>query len=270
MMCVECGHQGDPVAVIHPFVIGDAVLTTGNVADPVGSMLSALPRPRVQPPVVSNANGTRIHDEDLDRITQTCTHPGIAIHRFPNGETSYCCQVCAKVWPSLPDAVDDAEQTRPINMTEGRSAPAISPVVEELASELSARMAMTLSALVEATNPGTAVAISEYADFVSQSDLSEYYDRNTVANMRANTPFLRNLPAQAGGQLGTINVPHIDPALLGAGQRLRAANREAQEAMGRRQKAMEDAARAAAAAFDMGETAEPVKLETERRLKVVS
>lgn len=219
---------------------------------------------------------------DLDRVTQLCKHPGIAIHRFLDGETTYCCQVCAKTWPTLQAGIDEAEQTRPINMTEGTNDP-ISPVVAELASELSARMGATISALVEATNAGTVLrqplvmqpgtmsasfTLPDYQDFVSMGDLGggAYYDRNLRTRLRAQTPFSPR----------DVNQPVQDPAMMNANQKLRQAEREAEEkmraGMNRRKKAMEDAARAAAAAFDMDENgaSEPVKLDNERRLKVVS
>ena len=79
------------------------------------------------------------------------------------------------------------------------------------------------------------------------------------------------LPVREGGHTQNINMPEQDPALRSAGSKLRQAQREANEAMGRRQKAMEDAARAAAAAFDAGIEAEnnPVKLDSDRKLKAI-
>ena len=103
--------------------------------------------------------------------------------------------------------------------------------VEQLASEMSYRLGETMAQLVAATNPGSIVAMHQYEDFASMTSL--------------------------------VTGEHYDSSI--------AAQREANEAMGRRQKAMEDAARAAAAAFDAGIEAEnnPVKLDSDRKLKAI-
>jgi len=195
-----------------------------------------------------------------DPVGTVCTHPSISIHRFLSGETRHTCTRCLKHWNSLADAVNEAEPTEPINMTVEES-PVIPRVVSDLAAEMSLRLGQAIAALADATgdpapmNPGT---VSMYADFLSMADL------------KANTPFV------AAGYAGTaINQPQQDPTLLNAAQKLQKANREANEALAvaqaRRRKAMEDAARSAAEAFDAGmaDDAAPVKLEVERKLKVV-
>jgi hypothetical protein len=282
-------HEGEAV-------VPESVMLTPSVADPVGGMLAVVPQ-RVNPPVTSNLTPYRggpsvadpAWDDDLDHITQTCTHPGIAITRFTqDGQSSYHCMRCAKTWPSLPDAVADAEQTMPINMNvvgEGGSTPlnVIPAVVSTLATEMAERMAQTVSALVEATAvPNSPATVGDYQDFVSMTDFAgttmaagpaaEYYSNSFRQNLRNNTPFRSPLVVREGGQTQNINASEVDPALRNAGSQLRQAQLEAQDAMARRHKAMEDAARAAAAAFDAGvaDKAEPVKLEAERRLKVVS
>ena len=88
------------------------------------------------------------------------------------------------------------------------------------------------------------------------------------------TPFVRSpLQVREGGQTQNINMPEQDPGLAGVSARIeaRVAQREANDATARRNKAMEDAARAAAAAFDAGIEAErnPVKLDSDRKLKAI-
>ena len=158
-------------------------------SDPVVNPEGTIQRPYLDPPEAINET--------------TCTHPGISIHRFPNGDTIHQCARCMKQWGSLMEAIDDAEQIQPINVTESY----ISPVVMELASEMASEMAFRLGQSIAVT-PGIAVSIGHYEDFAS---------------------------------------------------------------MGHRQKAMEDAARAAAAAFDAGIEAErnPVKLDGDRKLKAI-
>ena len=225
-------------------------------------MLRTVPVPSIADPAAEN---------DLDHIVSTCTHPGIQIVRFPNGETSHHCTVCAKTWGSLEEAVDDAEQTQPISMGEG----GIPAVISGMASEMSYRLGQSIAELVAATNPGTAVAIGQSDDFASASSLTAtFYDRQYRDSLRSNTPFVRHsLPTQEGGttQHFNINAPQQDPALRNAGSKLLQALREANDAMARRHKAMEDAARAAAAAFDAGIEAErnPVKLDGDRKLKAI-
>jgi hypothetical protein len=254
----------------------DEYILTPSVADPVGSMLRTVPVPSIADPASKN---------DLDHIVSTCAHPGIQIVRFPNGEASHHCTVCAKTWGSLEEAVDDAEQTQPISTTEMGEG-GIPAAVEQMASEMSFRLGETMSQLVAATNPGTAVAIGQYEDFASMTDLASdvfptYYDRQHRDSLRANTPFVRSpLQVREGGQTQNINMPEQDPGLAGVRARIearvarieaRVAQREAKDATARRNKAMEDAAKAAAAAFDAGIEAErnPVKLDGDRKLKAI-
>jgi len=234
----------------------DEYILTPSVADPVGSMLRTVPVPSIADPA---------SEIDLDHIVSTCTHPGIQIVRFPNGETSHHCTVCAKTWGSLEEAVDDAEQTQPISMTD-MGEEGIPAAVEQMASEMSFRLGETMSQLVAATNPGTAVAIGQYEDFASLGDSSGYYSSAQVAFLRQRTR--SPLPTPEGGQTQNINASELDPALR---SKFRQAQREADDAMARRHKAMEDAARAAAAAFDAGIEAEnnPVKLDSNRKLKAI-
>ena len=112
-----------------------------------------------------------------------------------------------------------------------------------MASEMSYRAGLTISALVGATN---SVTINQYEDFVRTAPLR--------------TP----LPVQEGGQTQNINAAEQDPDLAGVRSRIEAR-------VARRNKAMEDAARAAAAAFDAGTEAEsnPVKLDSDRKLKAI-
>lgn len=114
---------------------------------------------------------------------------------------------------------------------------AIDPVISNLASELSQRRAQTLAQLVDATagtvrSPLPAQAGATSASFQYSDDFA------TVQNLKANAPFVSDQTLQAS----------------------------------LRRKAMEDAARAAAAAFDMDKTQEApaLKLDGERKLKVVS
>jgi hypothetical protein len=238
-----------------------------TAADPVGTMLAAVPTP----PVTSNPTpaGSWLRDpEALDSIVAYCTHTALAVHRFPDGETSYHCQRCAKTWPSLPAALEETGQTAPI-IPEGNAT--VTTAISDMANTMSYRLGQSVAELVAATNPGTAVAIHSYEDFVTQWPTN--YDRALRENLRAQTPFVRrSIPVQSGGQSETINAPAQDPVLANAGSKLKQAQREANEAMARRQKAMEDAARAAATAFDQGllDETEPLKLEGERKLKVVS
>jgi hypothetical protein len=214
----------------------------------------------------------------LDFVAALCKHPALGIHKFPNGETSYHCQRCAKTWPCLQDAIDEAEQTEPIHATEGSNA-VIPEAITQMANEMSYRLGQTVAELVAATNPGTAVAMGDYQDFASMGDMAgsavvTAYDSAFRNNLRAQTPFVRPLPVQSGRQMGEVfvNTVEPDPAMRNAAAQLRLAQHEANQAMARRHKAMEDAARAAAAAFDQGllDEAAPVKLEGARKLKVVS
>ena len=258
----------------------DETILTPSVADPVGSMLGVVPARR-NPPVQSNLANLSNTDRDwaLDHIITECKHPGIQIVRFPNGETSRHCTLCAKTWGSLAEAVDDAEQTQPINITEMGEG-GIPAAVEQMASDMSYRLGQTMAQLVAATNPGTAMAMHQYEDFASMTSLitGEHYDSSIAAHLRANTPFVnasarQPLQVREGDQTQDINIPEQDPTVS---VRLQAAQnklsiQQARESTTRRQKAMEEAARAAAAAFDAGIEAEnnPVKLDSDRKLKAI-
>lgn len=178
------------------------------------------------PPVVA-ARETR-DPAELDNPATTCTHPGISIHRFPDGESSYFCAVCAKTWDNLQAVIYDLPQYRPINFTEGGNVAdpvGLPPALEQMASDLSFRLGQSVAELVSMT-------------------------ANTVSAV--------------GGQQQTYQErTDAAQAIL--------ANKDAKDATARRQKAMEDAARAAAAAFDSGQEAEanPINLNPDRKLKVV-
>jgi len=256
--------MGAPVATSMSDPEPAPMVLTPTVADPVGSMLATVPN--AAPSIKENPNAA---PRALDSIVDVCRHPALAIHTFSNGEKSYFCQRCAKTWPSLPDAIDEAEPTEPIHATEGNDV--IPQAISEMASEMSHRIGQTLSSLVDATHPGSAVAMHQYEDFLTTADLvaDTHYQTSVRANLRAQTPFVRPLPVR-GGQMGEVFI-ETNP-MRNAGASLREATREANEAMARRHKAMEDAARAAAAAFYQGllDEAAPVKLEGDRKLKVVS
>jgi hypothetical protein len=189
-----------------------------------------------------------------------CTHPGIKIERPTyDGPSTYACTNCGKQWDNLPDALDEADQTQPIQMDVLEEHSGIDPIVANLASEMSLRMGETMRQLVEATagtvmhplptQPGTMSASIQYADYA------------TVADLKANTPFIARPFA-----VGDINQPRPDPELVRQNQKMDAAQ------MVLRRKMMEEAARAAAASFDMDEQnkTNPVKLDGDRKLKVVS
>lgn len=196
-----------------------------------------------------NATGTVVHfntlaanpDIAVNEAGNICKHPALSIHKFNDG-TVYYCILCAKTWTSLQNAIDEAEQTQPINMVDHTAL--ISPVVSQLTEEMSARMGASVAAMVSLT--------------ADKTPPLTYQSGTTTMSFHYDSP--------------DVNQPQQDPALVGAGQKYWQARLAAQEALGRRTKAMEDAARAAAAAFDMGvaDEAAPVKLDTDRKLKVVS
>ena len=142
----------------------------------------------------------------------------------------------------------------------------IPAVISDLAAEMSTRLGQTIAALSEATGDGTP-NVSNYADFVSMTDLMGgtvmadpimYQPGTTSASFRFSDG-------------GMINQPQPDPLLTSAKQKTAQERLAQQEANDRRRKAMEDAARAAAAAFDAGIEAEnnPVKLDSDRKLKAI-
>jgi hypothetical protein len=218
-------------------------------SDPVVTPEGMMPEPRRFSTTgldLANLSNTD-RDWALNHIITECKHPGIQVVRFPNGETSHHCALCAKTWSNLAEAVDDAEQTQPISMTVVEEG-GIPAAVEQLASELSQRLGESVAQLVAATSPE---------------------GRQT----QTQTPFMRQpLQLQEGGQTQNINMQDLD-GLAGVRSRVetRLAQQEARNATKRRNAAMEDAARAAAAAFDAGIEAErnPVKLDGDRKLKAI-
>lgn len=183
-----------------------------------------------------------------------CTHPGINIHRETyDGPSTYTCRACGKQWDNLPDAIAESEQTQPMNM-DVADEHGIDPVVSNLANEMGIRMADTLRHLVEAT-AGTVTT--------PQPTLRQPLPMQpgTTAAYFGYSPASRSQTPSAEGD---INEPRQDPKLVQQQHRMNAAQ------MVLRKKMMEEAARAAAAAFDMGEAHAPVKLDGDRKLKVVS
>jgi hypothetical protein len=135
-------------------------------------------------------------------------------------------------------ALRSLEQSEPTNLTEGHDN--ISAVVAQLATDLSRRLGQSMAALTSVT-----------ADSGTQAE-----------NINA----LTQDPAIREAQLAKVQARALQR------QARCKAEQEAAEAMERRNKAIEDAARAAAAAFDAGELdkCDPVTLEVGRKLKVVS
>lgn len=176
-----------------------------------------------------------------------CQHPSTVLH---SGAT--WCTRCGKQWPGLDN-------------------PVIDPVISNLASEMSGRLGQTIQSLI---------ASGEQSAQTAQESVVKYYDRAFVKNLQEQR---RALPTQPGSIVATfeINQPTPDPTLSTTGaaraQERALALREVQARAQmrqetRRRRAMEEAARAAAAAFDAGVQDEiaPVKLDTDRRLKIVS
>jgi len=186
-----------------------------------------------------------VADPVSGEVAWACRHPETVTNMLPDGGSLVKCLRCAKQWS-------------------GQVIDGIDPVVADLASEMSVRMAETMRTLIEATagtvmtplptQPGTMSASFSYSDFVNAADL--HYSPAQRANLRSQTPFIE----------GDINQPQQDPELVRQNQKMNAAQ------MILRKKMMDEAARSAAAAFDMDEqnNTNPVKLDVDRRLKVVS
>lgn len=203
---------------------------------------------------VVNPDGTGYTYEEKAAATNVdCRHRSVSAHKLQDDQILHQCLRCGKNWTSLSSEIANV----------------IPDALMNLADDLSFRMGQTVAALADATadvaaaHSGTISAAffnPQYADFLNMSEMA-------------------GLPVAEGSQIGyfgdAINVPETDPALIGKQkkqqQTLREATRQANEALARRRKAMDDAARAAASAFDMEteDKAAPVKLDTERKLKVV-
>jgi hypothetical protein len=165
---------------------------------------------------------------------KVCAHKTITVP-LPHGAKLFKCTLCAKQW-----------RTGSLLPTPPIEEPLIDSAIENLASEMSLRMGETVEQLLAATagtvtsnvhalpiQVGRSSAQFQYADYVNMADLAQ----------RDSKP-----PQKSSDEMEQ----HSQKAAL-------------------RKKLIEDAARSAAAAFDMEETdkTNPIKLDGARKLKAV-